>query len=122
LFGLNVERSIITARIDERTRRMFDRGLLDEVAALADVDGSAADNAFSHTARKLHGLDDCLGVLSGEWSREHALQRMAARTRQYAKRQMTWGRRWPGLIWLEASSGDATRIVADVLDRRAVGD
>lgn len=115
LIGLQVARDVITTRIDARTGRMFETGVLDEVAALAGVHGADADAAFSRTARKLHGLEDCLGVLRGDWSRERAIELMAARTRQYAKRQVTWGRRWPGLEWVEATDGDVDRIAADVL-------
>lgn len=114
LFGLDVERSVIRARIDGRTERMFDAGVLDEVAAIAGTHGELADAALSGTARKLHGLEDCLGVLRGDWTRERAIELMATRTRQYAKRQMTWGRRWPGLAWVDATDSDADRIAGEL--------
>lgn len=119
LIGLQVDRAVITARIDSRTGRMFEAGVLDEVATIAGADGAAADTAFSHTARKLHGLDDCLGVLRGDHSRERAIDLMATRTRQYAKRQVTWGRRWPGLAWVDATDGDIPRIVDDARAHRS---
>jgi tRNA dimethylallyltransferase len=115
LVHLQVERAVIRDRIDGRTGRMFDAGVLDEVAALAGADGSRADEAFSTTARKLHGLEDCLGVLRGDWSREHAIDRMATRTRQYAKRQDTWARRWPGIEFVDATDGDVDRVAREVL-------
>lgn len=119
LVGLAVAREVIRARIDARTGGMFDRGLLEEVAAQAGAHGELADTVFSHTARKLHGLEDCLGVLRGDWTRERAIELMATRTRQYAKRQVTWGRRWPGLTWVEATDGDTSRIAGDVLAHRS---
>ncbi len=115
LVHLQVERAVIRERIDRRTSRMFDAGVLDEVAALAGPDGRGADDVFSTTARKLHGLEDCLGVLRGDWTREVAIDRMATRTRQYAKRQDTWARRWPGIVFVDASDGDVDRIARDVL-------
>lgn len=117
LVHLRVDRPVIHARIDRRTRAMFDAGLLDEVAGRAGSDGSLADGAFSVTARKLHGLEDCLGVLRGDHPRDRAIELMATRTRQYAKRQDTWARRWPGMQHVEASDGDVERIAADVLAR-----
>jgi tRNA dimethylallyltransferase len=117
LVHLQVDRPVIRARIDRRTEAMFDGGLLDEVAALAGPDGARADDVFSSTARKLHGLEDCLGVLRGDWSREVAIDRMATRTRQYAKRQDTWARRWPGIEFVEATDGDVDRIARDVVGR-----
>jgi tRNA dimethylallyltransferase len=112
LVHLQVDRPVIRTRIDQRTTRMFDDGVLDEVAALAGIDGSGADSAFSSTARKLHGLQDCLGVLRGDWTRQVAVERMSTRTRQYAKRQDTWARRWPGMVFIDATDGDVARIAA----------
>lgn len=117
LVHLAIDRAVIHARIDRRTDGMFDAGVLDEVAALAGADGAGADAAFSVTARKLHGLEDCLGVLRGDWSRATAIERMATRTRQYAKRQDTWARRWPGIVPVDATDGDVDRVAAEVLAR-----
>lgn len=115
LVHLQVDRPVIRARIDRRTAAMFDAGVLAEVAALAGPDGSGADQAFSVTARKLHGLEDCLGVLRGDHGSDHAIELMATRTRQYAKRQDTWARRWPGIVPLDSTDGDVDRIAADAL-------
>lgn len=115
LVHLLVDRPVIHERINARTRRMFDDGVLDEVAALAGPDGALADEVFSSTARKLHGLQDCLGVLRGDWSRDTAIERMATRTRQYAKRQDTWARRWPGMTFVDATDGEVDRIAAAVI-------
>ncbi|MCW2923469.1 MAG: tRNA dimethylallyltransferase [Thermoleophilia bacterium] len=115
LVGLDVDRDVLRARIDERTVRMFAAGVLDEVAALAGASGQDADAVFSSTARKLHGLDDCLGVLRGDWSRERAIELMAARTRQYAKRQRTWARRWPGLVPLDATGASVGDLASAAL-------
>ena len=117
LFGLSVERQVIRDRIDARTTAMFDAGVLDEVAALAGPDGARADEVFSHTARKLHGLEDCLGVLRGDWSRARAIELMATRTRQYAKRQVTWAKRWPGLEFVDVTNADVQAAV-DGMQRR----
>jgi tRNA dimethylallyltransferase len=107
LLGLEVDRDLLRDRIDARTAAMFEAGVLDEVASLAGPDGALADEVFSHTARKLHGLADCLGVLRGDWSRERAIELMSARTRQYAKRQRTWARRWPLLEHVEPAAAVA---------------
>lgn len=115
LVGLQVDRQLIRDRIDRRTRAMFDAGVLAEVAAVAGGAGEHAEEAFSHTARRLHGLEDCLGVLRGEWSRQHAMELMATRTRQYARRQDTWARRWPDLSFVEASDRAVDAIAAEVL-------
>lgn len=115
LVGLDVAREVVRERIHARTVAMFDAGVLDEVAAVAGAHGELADTALSRTARKLHGLDDCLGVLDGSWSRERAIELMAIRTRQYAKRQDTWARRWPGLVRVRATDADIERIADDIV-------
>jgi tRNA dimethylallyltransferase len=114
LVHLHVERSVIRERIDRRTAAMFEAGVLEEVAALAGARGEHADEVFSTTARKLHGLEDCLGVLRGDWPVERAIELMATRTRQYAKRQDTWARRWPGIVFIDATDGDVDRVVSEV--------
>lgn len=114
LVGLRVDREVVRSRIDRRTTAMFDAGVLEEVASHAGEDGAHADRAFSHTARKLHGLEDCLGVLRGESSRDRALELMTIRTRQYAKRQDTWARRWPGIAFVDATDADVRRIVEEI--------
>lgn len=114
LVHLQVGRAVIRDRIDRRTRAMFDAGVLDEVAAVAGPHGERADELFSTTARKLHGLEDCLGVLRGDTTRERAIELMATRTRQYAKRQDTWARRWPGIVFIDATDADVGRIAAEV--------
>jgi tRNA dimethylallyltransferase len=114
LAHLQVERSVIRERIDRRTASMFEAGVLEEVAQLAGGHAEDADAVFSATARKLHGLEDCLGVLRGDWSRETAIERMSTRTRQYAKRQDTWARRWPGITFVDASDGDVMRVAATI--------
>lgn len=121
LAHLQVERAVIRDRIDRRTATMFEVGVLDELAALAGARGERADEVLSATARKLHGLEDCLGVLRGDWTRERAIELMATRTRQYAKRQDTWARRWPGMTFLEATDGDVERIAAELLELRNAG-
>lgn len=115
LVGLRVDRRLVRSRIDERTRRMFDDGVLQEVAAVAGTGGEHAGEVFSHTARRLHGLEDCLGVLEGRWTRERALELMAARTRQYAKRQDTWARRWPGMVFIDATDDRPEQVAAAIV-------
>lgn len=118
LVHLQVDRPQVHMRIDERTQRMFDAGVLDEIATLAGSDGSKADVVFSSTARKLHGLEDCLGVLRREHSQEVAIEKMARRTRQYAKRQDTWARRWPGMGSVAASDANFDQIARRILELR----
>lgn len=96
IFGLVIDPGAVTSRIEARTRRMFERGVENEVRQ------ALAEHRFSHTAARIHGLQDVSALLAGEIDRETAIGRLDTRTRRYAKRQRTWMRRLPGLVWVDA--------------------
>ncbi len=81
--------------IDRRVDQMVAAGLLAEVRAL--LDGGVPREA---TVMQAIGCKEFVGALEGEESLEAALAEVKLRTRQYAKRQMTWLRRNPAIHWL----------------------
>ena len=90
VFGLDVPAEALDRRIAERTRRMVERGVEDEVArALAEP--------LSSTARKVIGLEELAAL-----PREEAVEAIALRTRQYAAYQRKWLRRIPGVVSVRA--------------------
>jgi tRNA dimethylallyltransferase len=56
-----------------------------------------------------HGYGEAVRHLAGEWSLAEAIEVTARRTRQYAKRQLTWFRRDPRVMWVPAGGGPADR-------------
>jgi tRNA dimethylallyltransferase len=90
VLGLNVPPQLVRERIAARTRAMFERGVEEEVR-------SALASPVSHTAARIHGLNDVTALLEGEIDRDAAIRRLDVRTRQYAKRQRVWMRRIPAL-------------------------
>jgi tRNA dimethylallyltransferase len=90
ILGLDVPAQVVRERIAARTRAMFEHGVEDEVRA-------ALAGPISHTAERIHGLNDVTALLSGEIDRVEAIRRLDVRTRQYAKRQRVWMSRIPGL-------------------------
>lgn len=88
LFGLAIPRDVVRARIDARTPRLLDDGGIEEVRHLR-ADG----RPLSHTAERAHGVPDVTALLAGEIDHATCVQRLATRTKQYAKRQDTWLRR-----------------------------
>ena len=111
MVGLAIERPLVRERIGRRTEAMWDGGLIEEVAATCGTRGEHWDydgvpGLMSATAARLHGLSDVVAFLRGDESREGAIEAMATRTRQYAKRQDTWRRRWPGLWPVEIPAGE----------------
>jgi len=90
LFFLEPERAALETRIAERTRRMFEHGLLAETAQLVA-------RGFRDTApMRSVGYRQALAVLEGRLSAAEAERDTALETRRYARRQRTWFRREPG--------------------------
>lgn len=78
-------RAPLAGRIERRLRAMIDDGALDEVRALRD-----RGIGRSNPVMKALAVPELLAHLDGALDLESALQRAAARTRRYAKRQVTW--------------------------------
>ncbi|HEX2221275.1 MAG TPA: tRNA (adenosine(37)-N6)-dimethylallyltransferase MiaA [Candidatus Limnocylindria bacterium] len=95
LIGLDRPRHVLYRRIDERARGLFAAGLLDEVRRL-----HAAGYGPELGPMSGHGYREAARHLAGEWSLDEAIAVTARRTRQYAKRQLTWFRRDRRIVWL----------------------
>lgn len=89
------DREDLRRRIDRRVDGMAAAGLLEEVRALA-----ALELPPSATALQAIGCKELLPVLRGERPLEEALEEVKLRSRQYAKRQLTWLRRNPAIHWI----------------------
>lgn len=114
LIGLSRPRVELYRRIDRRARWLFERGgLLDEARHLLDA-GYGPDLA----PMTGHGYAEAMRHLAGEWSLEQAIEVTVRRTRQYAKRQLSWFRREPRIVWLELGDGaaDDPAVVRRVLE------
>jgi tRNA dimethylallyltransferase len=108
VFGLDVPRDVLSGRIAERARRMFDAGVVDEArAALAGEVSSTAVHAL--------GLRDV-----AEQPRDEALETLVTRTRRYAAYQRKWMRRIPGLVSVNAdrSAGEIADDIVEVARAR----
>ena len=102
LVGISRPREVLYRRIDERAARLFATGLLDEVRKLL-----AAGYGPELRPMTGHGYREAARHLAGEWSLDQAVEVTARRTRQYAKRQLTWFRRDPRIMWLAAGDRPA---------------
>ncbi len=92
--GLRWPREVITDRIAERVRHMFDHGLVAEVSALVDT-------GFSRTAAQALGYEETLEMLAGRMSEDEAVAMIVTRTRKFAVRQERWFRRDPRVRWID---------------------
>ncbi len=94
LIGLHVDRGELVERLDARVQRMWAAGLLDEVDGLRDrgiEQGTTASRAI--------GYAQALGQLQGTMSEAEAIAQTQALTRRYARRQVSWFKRYTGLEW-----------------------
>ena len=94
--GLRMERERLYQRIDRRTDRMIDAGLLDEVRGLVER-GYAPELKSMQSIGYRHMCDYLLGRIT--W--EEAVRTLKRDTRRYAKRQMTWFRADPEIRWMD---------------------
>lgn len=101
IFGLNMDRERLYERIDARTEAIFAGGAREEVVA-AEAEGP------SRTARVALGFDE---VLSGD------LETMQQRSRNYARRQLTWMRKVPNLRWVDRDDRNDATVAAAILEQ-----
>lgn len=106
LTGLRMERSLLNARIRARVEAMYARGLLEE------VDGLNRHGLLSATAAAAIGYAEAMDVIAGRLSKADAVAKTEARTRQLAKRQMTWFNRQAAVDWIDVGEGSATGEIA----------
>jgi tRNA dimethylallyltransferase len=106
--GLDPERRALYQRINQRARRMFDSGLVEETKRLVE--------RYSASAPPLQSLGyrQAFQLLRGEIDRESAIRAAQQAHRNYAKRQLTWFRREPGVLWVRGF-GDEPEVQAQVI-------
>jgi tRNA dimethylallyltransferase len=102
--GLLPDREVLYDHLNRRCEEMFAEGLIEEVKAILERGYPAESKPFES-----HGYKQALQAIRGELSPREAVFYAQRGTRQYAKRQITWFRREPGLVWLKGF-GDEPRI------------
>ncbi|MBC7348900.1 MAG: tRNA (adenosine(37)-N6)-dimethylallyltransferase MiaA [Candidatus Aminicenantes bacterium] len=96
--GLKLERKELYGRIEARVERMFASGLVEEVKSLL-----ARGVPETVTPFKGLGYRQVLQYLHGEISLPEAIELTKLETRHFAKRQLTWFKKSPGITWFEAN-------------------
>lgn len=92
-----VERSLLHQRIEKRFQAMLDAGLEEEVRGL----WARGDLDLELPAMRSVGYRQMLAYIAGDISYDEMVERAVIATRQLAKRQMTWLRSYPDVIWLD---------------------
>ncbi len=100
-FVLNAPRDLLYRNIDLRVDDMIEQGLLQEVKNLKEMGCHKGMVSMQGL-----GYKEILSFLNGETSLEEAIRILKRDTRHFAKRQLTWFRREPDVIWIEKNEFD----------------
>ena len=90
--GMAMERELLNNRINKRVDIMMDMGLLNEVESVTPY--------RQYTALNTVGYKEIFEFMDGNISLEQAVENIKTNTRRYAKRQMTWFRRYDDINWI----------------------
>ena len=99
------ERQVLYERIDKRVDQMLVDGLLDETRRLLER------GALAGTAAQAIGYKELLGFLQGEQPLEECVALLKQRSRNYAKRQLTWLKRDDNIHWIYYNRGEELPLV-----------
>lgn len=95
IVGLRMERERLVERLDRRVELMWEQGMLAETDALR-----AEGLEEGKTASRAIGYAQALAQLKGEKTEVEAIAETQALTRRYARRQVSWFKRYENTLWL----------------------
>ena len=110
LIGLMRDREELYERIDRRVDILVEMGLEAEIHGLLDM-GLTADDI----SMKGIGYKEIIGYFNGEYDFDEAVRLVKRNTRHYAKRQMTWLRRYKEMRWVNLSELDEAAAMKEIL-------
>ncbi len=113
IFCLNPDRKVLYQRINERVEKMVAEGLENEVRKLVDM-GVGSYN----TAMQGIGYKEMAAYLDKRVTLEEAIIEIGKRSRNYAKRQLTWFRKMNGAIWLNNTEKYSSEQITNIMLQR----
>ena len=116
VFALEPPRAVLHERINRRVFDFFKAGFVDEVRALM-----SAPQPLSAVAAQAIGYREVIAMLAGEASLELTIERIQARTRQFAKRQATWFRGLKEVQPLSVDPAESPESLAKRLEMEVMG-
>ena len=114
VFVLNRDRAGLHQRIQQRTQQMIKQGLLKEVSSLLSLGYHRDDPGFNSV-----GYKEPLAYFDNELSKDQMIQLINRNTRRYAKRQITWFRRWENVTWLDVTNMQPADVAKQICNRLA---
>jgi len=103
--GINQEREILYDRINKRVDAMMEAGLLQEVKSVYQYKSLNTLNTV--------GYKELFGYLDGDCSLSDAVERIKGNSRKYARKQLTWYRKDPEIVWFEPDQFEKIREYID---------
>lgn len=110
ILGLMRDRQALYTRIEQRVDTFFTRGVVQETAELL-----ARGYGRGLASMKGLGYRQVAGFLAGDYGYEEAVRRLKRDTRHFAKRQLTWFRREPGVVWVTVGDSEKPEHVTGTL-------
>ncbi|HDP69509.1 MAG TPA: tRNA (adenosine(37)-N6)-dimethylallyltransferase MiaA [Actinobacteria bacterium] len=111
IFGLNLPREKLYVNIDKRAEQMFDRDFVGEVKDLI------LSNKFnSVTARQALGYKEVIYYLNGMITLDETKRLIKHRTRNFAKRQITWFKRDNRIMWINVDEKKTTEVAKEIIE------
>lgn len=111
LVGLRTEKPVLEKRIRARVEKMYADGLIEEARGLR-----TNFERLSKTALQAIGYSEAFDALDGKISERDAKELTVIRTRQLAKKQMTWFRRQHRIEWVDVTEKDSPETIADAVE------
>ncbi len=112
LIGLNRDREELYERVNKRVGIMIDDGLIEEVKSLVNMGLKAEDISM-----KGIGYKEIIGYLHGDYDLDRAVYLIKRNTRRYAKRQLTWFKRYKKMKWFNLDeSADKEKNISNIIE------
>lgn len=96
IFAIDMPREVLYDRINKRVDIMIEKGLIKEVENLYRKYGDELCTSLQGI-----GYKEVIDYLNGKYTKEEMIDKIKMETRRYAKRQLTWFRKIPNIIWLD---------------------
>ncbi|MCG8374252.1 MAG: tRNA (adenosine(37)-N6)-dimethylallyltransferase MiaA [Balneolales bacterium] len=111
VFGLRRPRELVYDRINRRVDLMIEAGLVEETEVILKQ-GHSKNLQSLQTV----GYREVISFLEGDFTREEMIEKIKTNTRRYAKRQLTWFRRWDFIHWLDAERNSNDELKTQMMD------
>lgn len=105
VIGVSTPREVLVERLDRRVEMMWDAGLVAETAELLE---HGLEQGV--TARRAIGYAQAVAQLRSELTEAEAIAETQRLTRRYARRQVSWFKRYPAITWVEGGSTEASEL------------